>query len=363
MIARRSGPPRVGDETHIGAVDGTGGRARPGPRAARTHRGWEGATTNDTQLRILTGWLNRNDRLSGLAFALYRRGLHRLDPRRRLLGFDPARYARFERWRRTTDGTARLGRFSMQLEVGRAHRAADYRYLPDTVGTEPSYEVEVVSYLRRHLREGMGFVDVGANSGYFSLWAASLVGERGRVDAFEPDEENFARLNANIKLNSFPWLQAHPVALGRSRSAAPMYASDVDSGCHSFVPIPGHGSAQWTALDTLDGALPDLRADGFKIDVEGLEEDVLAGAQETLGRNPGAFVVFEYNKLVLDAGGRGFDGAFDLLRSWGWEVHRLLPDGTPGRAVRSHRDVGAIVANLVATRAGRAEHRPGAPQG
>ena len=55
-------------------------------------------------------------------------------------------------------------------------------------------EPEVQDALRRHLRPGMTFYDLGANIGFFSLLAARLVGEQGRVFAFEADPEIAARL-------------------------------------------------------------------------------------------------------------------------------------------------------------------------
>lgn len=337
------------DGAHIEAV---GWFITVAQRGGGTGRG-EGPTTNEIQLRVLTGWLNRSDRASALAFSLYRRGLYRLDRHRRLLGFDASRYARFERWRASTDGVSRLNGFTMRLERGDALPSADYRYLPEAVGSDPNYEPEVTAFLRARVGNGMGFVDVGANSGYFSLLVASLVGPTGRVDAFEPDGENFRRLSANAALNGFHWLRTHPVALGRERATGTLFASPADSGGHSLFWTPGHRGGRTVPIETLDESLPEVRATGFKFDVEGFEEDALRGARETLHRNPAAFVIFEYNKLQLDEGRRSYDGVFDLLHGWGWEVRHIAPDGSFGMVVGSHRDVGAIIANLVATKGTR----------
>ena len=72
---------------------------------------------------------------------------------------------------------------------------ADYA-VGHTVARTGSYEPEVSSTLRQVLRPGGTFVDIGANIGWFSLLAASLVGPTGRVIAIEPNPRNVALTEA-----------------------------------------------------------------------------------------------------------------------------------------------------------------------
>lgn len=65
------------------------------------------------------------------------------------------------------------------------------------------YEPETTDYLRRHLRPGGVFADVGANHGYFTILAAALVGDGGRVFAFEPNPPVYDQLRAHVRLNGF----------------------------------------------------------------------------------------------------------------------------------------------------------------
>lgn len=304
----------------------------------------------DRQLRILTGWLNQSDRLSDLAFEVYDRGLIKLDRDRRAIGFHPREYEEFEDWIRTSDGRVSFEGFSMQLEAAAGFRTSDYRYFAAARRTPKRYEGETSQFLRARLKAGMTFVDIGANAGYFSLMAASLVGPRGRVESFEPDPDSYLRLVRNARLNGFDQVEAHPVALTNRRGKAYLYASPGESGGNSLIPVAGHGALRPVDVDTLDHVLEGTPIDGMKIDVEGLEEDVLAGARGTLMRNPHAFVIFEYNKLALFEGRRSYEGMFTALRTLGWEVHALRPDGRIGREVRTHYDAGSIIANLVANR-------------
>ena len=65
------------------------------------------------------------------------------------------------------------------------------------------YEPDISSLFLNVIRKGDTVVDVGANVGFFTLLSAVLVGSTGKIIAFEPDENNYNRLNTSIMLNSF----------------------------------------------------------------------------------------------------------------------------------------------------------------
>src|ERR1700730_3314616 len=64
------------------------------------------------------------------------------------------------------------------------------------------FEPHESAQVKQYLKEGMTLVDVGANVGYYTLLAASLVGRRGRVLAFEPSPYAFERLVETIRRNN-----------------------------------------------------------------------------------------------------------------------------------------------------------------
>jgi len=66
-----------------------------------------------------------------------------------------------------------------------------------------SYEEETTKLFTEILKEGMTVLDIGANIGYFSLIASRLVGDKGKVFAFEPYHETFSLLQKNIEANGF----------------------------------------------------------------------------------------------------------------------------------------------------------------
>lgn len=130
------------------------------------------------------------------------------------------------------------------------------------------------------------FVDVGANVGMYSIWAARTTG--ARVFAFEPESQNFAVLCTNIVLNQVDVL-AFPFALSDEASVSKLYLSQFVAGgsCHTFGEKVNYKGKPMTPsfvqgacafrLDSLvdQGVLP--WPDHIKIDVDGIEDRVLSG--------------------------------------------------------------------------------------
>ena len=75
--------------------------------------------------------------------------------------------------------------------------------LPDAISSviylNEFFEEGLTKMLIEHLNEGMAVIDIGAHIGYFSLLSSELVGEKGRVFAFEPTPSIFAILKENAK--------------------------------------------------------------------------------------------------------------------------------------------------------------------
>lgn len=154
------------------------------------------------------------------------------------------------------------------------------------------YEPEKHAALRHFLRPGMTFVDVGCNKGDFALAAASLVGESGRVLAFEPAPENCRWIRRSVERNRYITIDLEEFALGDRDCTSQLHLGET-SGSHTLLDgqLPRERGVIETPTRRLDDVV-DLRLpDAIKIDVEGFELQVLAGAREVLRRNP-EIVVF-----------------------------------------------------------------------
>jgi FkbM family methyltransferase len=154
-----------------------------------------------------------------------------------------------------------------------------------------THEPGVVSGLEELVQPGWTAIDVGANIGYFTLLLANRVGPLGKVIAFEPLAENFNILQENIKLNSHRNVVAENLALmSRTerielRSATPgaiTWVASVRVDQNSAVESQ---SVEATSLDEYVHKNGIAKIDFLKIDVEGAEASVLAGARSVLDRD------------------------------------------------------------------------------
>lgn len=159
------------------------------------------------------------------------------------------------------------------------------------------YEPLTTGCLVGRLAGGRTFVDVGANTGYFSLLAAKIVGASGRVIAFEPNPQVCRQLQAHVALNGVGGRVAvETCALGAAPSAAArLYVSRAagNSGLSSLTPdahllASGELSDETTVsvpVETFDRWMARARlarVDLVKIDVEGAESQVVAGMSASL---------------------------------------------------------------------------------
>ncbi|MBC8167392.1 MAG: FkbM family methyltransferase, partial [Bryobacteraceae bacterium] len=142
--------------------------------------------------------------------------------------------------------------------------------------------------LLRFVPEGGSIVDVGANVGTHSLAFARHVGPAGHVLAFEPQSFVYRLLERNLAQNAIPNVQAYERALGGSPGTMSLpvldYAHSNNFGGVRLTPANGDGlHAYAVAVDSLDGYELSV-CDLLKIDVEGMESQVVAGAADTILR-------------------------------------------------------------------------------
>lgn len=189
-----------------------------------------------------------------------------------------------------------------------------------------AYEHGVTTLMRRLLRAGDTFVDVGANVGYLSGVAAQCVGETGRVFSFEPMPDHHARLQKCIAMNpSLQW-QAFQHAIGAEEGEASLVVSRRNIGWNTIVPgqIPEDQvrSTVQVRVRALDDCLQEAgvaRVRLLKIDTEGYEGSVLAGARKYLSEGRIDHLIIEINRPQWDALGLDFNATLRQLADWGYE--------------------------------------------
>jgi FkbM family methyltransferase len=158
-------------------------------------------------------------------------------------------------------------------------------------------------------------VDVGAHVGYFTCIACAV---RTPTLAIEPFADNLDVLYRNLALNNFSSVEVFPMGLGARPGVAPIYGySDVAS----LLPAWSSSARTQTgvvAVSTLDilleGRFPNQKL-LIKIDVEGLEREVLAGGAQTLKRDPKPVWIVEilYRNLMTGVINKNFADTFNLF--------------------------------------------------
>lgn len=197
-----------------------------------------------------------------------------------------------------TKRTRRIFGFDMELDISRSH-AQQLLYV------EGDRFVEERHLLKSLLRPGMTAVDVGANIGYYLMLLKQQVGRDARVICIEPSGENLPELRRNIEINRFESVVLHEVALGDHEG---------DTGLHSGINsgIAETGGAEYVVpLRRLDQLVTE-RVDFLKVDVEGYEGQVLAGAEGILATSrPVLFL--ELHPHIVGRFGHSVRGILDSL--------------------------------------------------
>ena len=182
------------------------------------------------------------------------------------------------------------------------------------------------------------FVDVGANIGTYSLWAADL---GSAVIAVEPAVDARQALRDNADLNGFE-LEVIPAALAE-KPGVMRFINSMATMNH-LVRKDEAGGVE-VEVRTLDSVLGTRVADGVKIDVEGGEHFVLDGARQALAEGRLPVIQIEWNVMAEKMYGDSRERLADALIGYGYRFCRPDEHGIfqPAGIEVSRRDLFAIL--------------------
>lgn len=139
-----------------------------------------------------------------------------------------------------------------------------------------------------HLKENDYVVDAGANLGLFTVLVGDIVGDHGKVFAFEPVSETRQVLDQNIKQNNISNCQIIDFALGSSNEDVEISIDDNHLSSSSIVMknknFKRKETIKQTKLDDFVEKNKINKIDFLKADIEGAERDMLRGAEKTIKR-------------------------------------------------------------------------------
>jgi FkbM family methyltransferase len=221
------------------------------------------------------------------------------------------------------------------------------------------FEPAIRQVLRDLLRPGMTFIDAGANLGLYTAIAAKLVGNRGRVFAFEPSHREVQRARKTVLRNGLKNVEVYRAALGQEDGIASLTVCEAAYGAFNSVGrvthrwAAGHDShVEQVACRALDSFVAEkglAKVDVVKIDVEGAEESVLRGGKRLFSSPDSPTVICELSDWTAAGLGSSAATVWDLLSSYGYHLYsidgsddgyRLRPCGR--RARIEYEDVVAL---------------------
>lgn len=145
-----------------------------------------------------------------------------------------------------------------------------------------TYERSKQKVFAGHVRTGDVVLDIGAHVGFYSLLAARLVGESGRVFAFEPFEANVAYLKRHIQVNHLENIEVMEYAV--SDADGDVFMEEGATSTSGRIASSGSRSIRSVTLDSLSasGSIADPHM--IKMDIEGGEYAALRGGEGLLRR-------------------------------------------------------------------------------
>ncbi len=203
-----------------------------------------------------------------------------------------------------------------------------------SIGTVGWLNLSLTELFRKTVKKGMTFVDAGANIGYYTLLAASLVGESGRVYAFEPESESFTLMVKSIEHNRFQNITVERAALA-SEEAIVDASIPASPDRHATLSKNTEESMRQQApkreaalIITLDRLCNSKQVDLIKIHTSGSEPQVLRGARNLIEKNHPRIIVSYVPKIW-----RSEEDLLNFLRLH-YEIFEVIQSPTLTRRIK-----------------------------
>lgn len=201
-----------------------------------------------------------------------------------------------------------------------------------------SYNRNLIYLMKRILKPGMVVVDGGANIGEISLVASKLVGNEGRVFAFEPISRLADQLQWHLDTNNVTNAQLVRSGISDSDGKAPIYVAEApfhdgtsNDGLGTLYPSDTRSSVESTIpLITLDNFVSNqsgCKVDFIKLDIEGAELAALRGARHVLKEHRPQLVI-ELGELTCQVAGYSMEDVIDEIAEFDYSFFRLGRKGT-----------------------------------
>ncbi len=188
------------------------------------------------------------------------------------------------------------------------------------------YEEFETSIVKKEVNQGDVVIDIGANIGYYTLIFAKLVGEKGKVFAFEPDPTNFQLLKKNVEINGFHNVILEQKALSDNSGKMMLSLNDENTAGHhlDFKKENTTNSIEVGVLSLDEYFLnKNIDINFIKMDVEGAESNVIKGMTNILKNSKDLKMIVEYNPNAIHQLGLNPENYFNMLIKNGFLLYDI----------------------------------------
>ena len=183
------------------------------------------------------------------------------------------------------------------------------------------FETELV---KKMIKKNDIVLDIGANIGYYTLIFAKLVGEEGKVFAFEPDPTNFALLKKNVEINGYKNVIMVQKAISNKTGKAKLYLSEYGTEHRIYN---SYDNCQFLEVEVtqLDDYFKNYNEtiNFIKIDIEGAEGGAIQGMVALLKKNKNVKIMTEFWPAGLKRSGIDASEYLKIFVKHGFKLYNI----------------------------------------
>jgi FkbM family methyltransferase len=179
--------------------------------------------------------------------------------------------------------------------------------------------------IKEKVKEGFTVLDIGAQVGYYTLIMAKLVGDKGKVIAFEPEPSNFALLKKNVEINGYGNIILVNKALSNTNTKGKIYLNPINLGDHRIFDSGDDRQSfdiECIKFDDFFSEFTD-KIDFIKMDIQGSEFAVMLGMQEVLNKNSKLEIISEFSPVCITAAGFETEEYLKFMEDKGFEYFEI----------------------------------------
>jgi len=207
------------------------------------------------------------------------------------------------------------------------------------------YEKFETELIKKEIKQDDIILDIGANIGYYTLMFAKLVGENGKVFAFEPDPTNFALLKKNVEINGYKNVVLINKAVSNKTGKLRLFLCENNKGDHRIY--DSKDGRKFIEIESvkLDDYFKNQndKINFIKMDIQGAEYGAVKGMCGLLNKNKNVKIISEFWPIGLKRSGVEPIEFLKLLVEHGFKISevnevkdKIIPIDTPNSLLKEY---------------------------